>query len=114
MTARRISFNPNPRLRAGQNCRVRLDRQNVLDLPLRLVDVRARQINLVDDRDDRESLLRRQMHVGHVCASTPRRVHNQQRAFACGQTPRTLRMRIAWQACPKSGAKLYLGHLIIV
>ena len=80
---------PMPSLRAGQNRRVGRDRQDVLELAFRLLDVRVRQIDLVDDRDDRQVLLRRQMHVGdRLRLDALRRVHDQQRAFAGRQAAR--------------------------
>ena len=56
---------------------------------LRFVRLRARQIDLVDDRDDLEVVLDRQVGVGErLRLDALRRVDEQQRAFARGQRPR--------------------------
>ena len=56
---------------------------------LRLRDVGVRQINLVDDRNDREVLLHRQMNVGHrLRLDALRGINDQQRAFARAQAAR--------------------------
>ena len=62
------------------------NRQHVFNLLLRLFGLRGGQIDLVDDGNDREIVLRREKRVGdglrfHALA----RVHDQQRAFARGQ-----------------------------
>ena len=52
-------------------------------------DVRVRQVDLVDDRDDGEVLLHRQMHVGDgLRLDALRRVNDEQRAFARAQAAR--------------------------
>ena len=58
---------------------------------LRLVGLRARQIDLVDDRDDLEVVLDREVGVGErLRLDALRRVDEQQRPFARGQRPRDL------------------------
>ena len=82
-------INANPLFRAGRNRRVAGNRQDVLQLPFGLGDVRVRQINLVDDGDDGEILLHRQVDVGdRLRLHALRRVHDEQRAFARAQAAR--------------------------
>ena len=60
-----------------------------VNLAARLLGLRARQIDLVDDRDDLEVVLDRQVGVGQrLRLDALRRVDQQQRAFAGGQRPR--------------------------
>ena len=62
-----------------------------VDLPARLLGLRAGQIDLVDDRDDLEAVLDRQIGVGQrLRLDALRRVHQQQRALARRQRPRDL------------------------
>jgi len=63
-------------------------RQHVLQLLQRLRNVRVTEINLVDDRNDRQVLFRREMIVGDRLRLDPlRRINHQQRAFARAQAP---------------------------
>ena len=58
---------------------------------LRLVRLRARQIDLVDDRDDLEVVVDGEIRVGQrLRLDALRGVDEQQRAFARGQRPRHL------------------------
>ena len=78
-------------LGAGQNGRVAGNGQDVLQLLLRQRDVGVRQIDLVDDGDDGQVLLHRQVHVGHrLRLDALRRVHDEQRPFARAQAARHL------------------------
>ena len=78
-------------LRARENRVARVEADDVLDLPLRFVGLRARQIDLVDDRDDLEVVLDRQVGVGErLRLDALRRVDEQQRAFARRQRARDL------------------------
>jgi len=52
-----------PFLRAGENRAARVEPDDILDLPLRLVRLRAGQIDLVDDRDDLQVVLDREVGV---------------------------------------------------
>ena len=64
---------------------------DVCDLAPRLVGLRARQIDLVDDRDDLEVVLDREVRVGQrLRLDALRRVDDQQRALARGERPRHL------------------------
>ena len=57
--------------------------QDLLELPVHRGDVGVRQIDLVDDRDDRQALLVREMHVGHgLRLDALRGIDDQERAFA--------------------------------
>ena len=70
---------------------VAVEADDVLDLAPRLFGLRARQVDLVDDRDDLEVVLDRQVGVGErLRLDALRRVDQQQRAFAGGQRPRDL------------------------
>ena len=61
----------------------RVEADDVLDLPLGFVGLRAGQIDLVDDRDDLEVVLDREVGVGQRLRFDPlRRVDDQQRPFA--------------------------------
>ena len=78
-------------LRAGQNRVVAVEADDVGDLAARLFGLRARQIDLVDDRDDLEVVLDREVGVGErLRLDALRRVDEQQRALARGQRPRDL------------------------
>ena len=60
-----------------------------VNLAARLLGLRARQIDLVDDRNDLEVVLDRQVGVGQrLRFDALRGVHQQQRAFAGGERPR--------------------------
>ena len=73
-------------LGAGQNRIAGIEADDVLDLPLRLVGLRARQVDLVDDRDDLEVVLDRQVGVGErLRLDALRRIDEQQRALARGE-----------------------------
>ena len=68
-----------------------VEADDVLDLPLAFVRLRARQIDLVDDRDDLEVVLDREVGVGErLRLDALRGVDQQQRALARGQRPRDL------------------------
>ena len=78
-------------LRARQDGVARVEADDVLDLPPRLVGLRAGQVDLVDDRDDLEVVLDRQVGVGQrLRLDALRRIDEQQRAFARGERPRDL------------------------
>ena len=63
-----------------------VDADDVLDLPARLVRLGARQVDLVDDRDDLEPAVHGQVRVGEgLRLDALGRVHHQQRALAGGQ-----------------------------
>ena len=79
------------RLGAGQQRVVAVEADDVRDLAARLFGLRARQIDLVDDRDDLEAVLDREVGVGQrLRLDALRRVDEQQRAFAGGQRARHL------------------------
>jgi hypothetical protein len=88
-------FDPDPFLRRGRD-RVRaFDHQHLLDLAAHPLDVGGRQIDLVDDRDDREVLAQRQMIVGERLRLDPLGgVDHQQGAFASCQRARDLAREI--------------------
>ena len=66
-----------------------VEADDLLDLPPRLLGLRARQIDLVDDRDDFEIVLDRQIRVRQrLRFDALRRIDQQQRAFARGKRPR--------------------------
>ena len=68
---------------------VAVEADDVRDLAPRLFRLRARQIDLVDDRDDLEVVLDREIGVGErLRFDALRRVDQQQRAFARGERPR--------------------------
>ena len=84
-------LDPEPRFRARQKGLLRRDGEDFLHLVLAFRDVRARQVDLVDHRDDGQFLPRRQMHVGdRLRFHALRRVDQQQRALACRQAARHL------------------------
>ena len=59
-----------------------VEADDVLDLALGFVRLRARQVDLVDDRDDLEVVLDREVGVGQrLRLDALRRVHQQQRAL---------------------------------
>ena len=78
-------------LRARQDRVARVEADDLLDLPLRLVWLRAGQIDLVDDRDDLEVVLDREVGVGErLRLDALRRVDQQQRALARRERSRDL------------------------
>ncbi len=80
-----------PGLGAGQQRMVAVEADDVGDLAPRFFRLRARQVDLVDDRDDLEAVLDREVGVGQgLRLDALRRVDDQQRAFAGGQRPRHL------------------------
>ena len=75
-------------LGAGENRRRGVEADDVLDLALALVRLRARQVDLVDDRDDLEVVVDGEVGVGQrLRLDALRRVDEQQRALAGGQRP---------------------------
>ena len=55
------------------------------------LDIRAGQINLVDHRNNFEPVIDREIRIGQrLRFDALRRIHHQQRAFACRQRPRNL------------------------
>ena len=78
-------------LGAGQDRGRGVEADDVLDLSLALVRLRARQVDLVDDRDDVEVVVDGQVGVGQrLRLDALRGIDEQQRAFARGQRPRDL------------------------
>ena len=78
-------------LGAGEQRVVAVEADDVRDLAARLFRLRARQVDLVDDRDDLEVVLDREVGVGQrLRLDALRRVDQQQRAFAGGERPRHL------------------------
>ena len=76
-------------LRAGLDRFLRRDRQNFFQLPLHRREVRIRQVDLVDDRDDRQPLLVREMNIrDRLRLHALRRIDDQQRAFARSEAAR--------------------------
>ena len=68
--------------RAREDRAARIEADDLLDLPLRLVGLRAGQIDLVDDRDDLELVLDRQVGVRErLRLDALRGVDEQQRAL---------------------------------
>ena len=84
-----VDAGPFFRTREDRACGVETD--DVLDLPLGLVRLRTRQIDLVDDRNDLEVVLDGKVRVGQrLRLHALRRVDEQQRPFTRGQRPRDL------------------------
>jgi len=70
-------------LGAGQDGLLGGDREHVLKLTHHLIRVRAGQVDLVDDRDERQALTVGQVHIGHgLGLDALSRVDDQQRAVA--------------------------------
>ena len=89
--ASRTSTDADARLGRRQDGVGRVEADDLLDLPLRLVDLRARQVDLVDDRDDLEAAVDGEVGVGErLRLDALRGVDDQQRAFAGGQRARHL------------------------
>ena len=81
-----------------------VEADDLLDLPPRLVGLRARQIDLVDDRNDLEVVLDREVGVGErLRLDALRRVDEQQRALARGERPRHLVARSRRAPACRSG-----------
>ena len=82
---------PGADLGAGQDRAVAVEPDDVGDLAARLLGLRARQVDLVDDRDDLEIVLDGEIRVGQrLRLDALRGVDQQQRAFARGQRSRDL------------------------
>ena len=78
-------------LRAGEDGAVAVEPDDLFELAARFVGLGARQIDLVDDRDDLEVVLDREVGVGQrLRLDALRRVDEQQRAFAGGERARDL------------------------
>ena len=78
-------------LRARENRAAGVEADDFLDLPPRLVRLRARQVDLVDDRNDLEIVVDREIGVGQrLRLDTLRGIDEQQRAFARRQRTRDL------------------------
>ena len=75
-------------LGARENGAARVEADDVLDLPLGFVGLRPGQIDLVDDRDDLEAVLHREVGVRErLRLDALRGVDEQQRALARGERP---------------------------
>ena len=89
--ASRMSRTPMPSLALARIDGRGVEADDVLDLPLALVGLRARQIDLVDDRDDLEVVVHGQVGVGQrLRLDALRGIDHQQRALAGGQRARDL------------------------
>jgi len=76
-------------LRAGEQRMIAVEADDLRDLPARLLRLRAGQIDLVDDRDDLEVVLDREIRVRQrLRLHALRRVDQQQRPFAGRERPR--------------------------
>ena len=77
----------DPGLGTGGNGLLGGDGQEILELFFDRREIRVREVDLVDDRDDREFLFVGQMDIGHrLGLDTLGGVDNQDRPFAGGQT----------------------------
>ena len=75
-----------PFLGAREDRAARIEADDLLDLPPGFVRLRAREIDLVDDRDDLEGVLDREVRVGQrLRFHALRGIDQQQRPFARGQ-----------------------------
>ena len=82
-------FDPQPCLRTGQNGLIRRNRQDVFELFLHRWNIGIREIDLVNDRDDRQILFHGEMHVRHRLGfHALSRIHYQHRALTGRQTSR--------------------------
>ena len=89
--ASRISGTPVPTFALASSASVAVEADDLLDLAARLLGLRARQIDLVDDRDDLEVVLDREIGVGErLRLDALRGIDEQQRALAGGERPRHL------------------------
>jgi hypothetical protein len=80
--------NAGSRLGTRKDRAVGVEPDDVLDLPLALVGLRARQVDLVDHRHDFEVVVDRQVGVGEgLGLHALRRIHQQQRPLARRQRP---------------------------
>ena len=80
---------PGAHLRARQNRSRPVESDDVLDLSAGLLGLGARQIDLVDDRDDLQAVVHRKIGVGErLRLDALRRVNQQERAFAGGERSR--------------------------
>ncbi len=85
-------LDPDALLGAAEDRFGALDDQEVLDLALHALGIGRRQIDLVDDRDDREVVLEREVVVRErLRLDALRRVDDEQRALARGERARDLR-----------------------
>ena len=82
-------FDPEPGLRAGQNGLIRRNRQDVFELLLHRWNIGIREIDLVNDRDDRQILFHGEMHVRHRLGfHALSRIHHQHGALTGRQASR--------------------------
>ena len=86
-----MSRTPVPSLALARIAVDAVEADDVLDLALALVRLRARQVDLVDDRDDLEVVVDGEVGVGQrLRLDALRRVDQQQRALAGGERARDL------------------------
>ena len=79
--------NANPQLRARLDRFLRRNGKDFFQLPLHRRDIGIRQIDLVDDRNNREPLFVREMNVRHrLRFDSLRRIDNEQRTLARSET----------------------------
>ena len=84
-------FDADALLGAGENGVAGVEADHLLDLLADALGLGGRQIDLVDDRDDLEVVVQRQIGIGErLRFHALRRVHHQQRAFARLQAARHL------------------------
>ena len=84
-----------PLFRARQNRVIAVEADDLRDLAARLFGLRARQVDLVDDRDDLQVVLDGEVGVGQrLRLDALRGVDEEQRALARGQRPRHLVRKI--------------------
>ena len=90
-TASSMSWTPTPGLRRHEQRVRRVEPDRVLDLLLDLVGPRDRQIDLVEDRDDVEVVVERDVDVRErLRLDALRGIDDEQRAFARGERARDL------------------------
>ena len=84
-------MHPRAFLGTGQDRAFGIEPDDFLDLALRFLGLCARQVDLVDDRDDLEIVLDREVRVRQgLRLDALRGIHQEQRALAGGQGPRHL------------------------
>jgi hypothetical protein len=82
---------PGPFLCAREDRAAAVEADDVLELAFALFRLRARQIDLVDDRNDLEIVVDRKVGIGEgLRFNTLRRVNQEQRAFARRERSRDL------------------------
>ncbi len=96
---------PMPIFALASNGFLRRDGKDFFQLALHRRNVSVRQIDFVDDRNNRQPLFVSEMNVRHgLRFDALRRIHHQQRALACGEAARNFISEIDMARACRAGS----------